>query len=377
MILAHRIRLDPTKKQEAYFWQACGTARFVWNWALAEWNRQYDNGERPNARKLAVQFNATKYTQFPWLRGMHRDTHSQPFIDLGRAFSKFFQKRAGRPTFKTKNKCRDAFYVANDQLGYTEASFHVRLPRIGVVRMTEPLRFAGKIMNARVTRQADCWFIAFQVEVGAYRQQRTGNGVVGADLGISTLATLSDGEQVQAPKPLSRFLDKFKRESRRLSRKERGSRNRQKQRVKLARLHSRISNIRKDCLHKLTTKLCRENQAVVVENLCVSGMMRNRRLSRAISDLGFYEFRRQLEYKGKIFGTEVILAPRFFPSTKKCSGCGNVKETMLLSERVYRCDCGREMDRDLNAAVNLHQLYTPGFGEINACGQEGSGSDSG
>lgn len=192
MILAHRVQLDPTFKQAAYFRQACGTARFVWNWGLAEWERQYKAGEKPSGPSLKRQFNAVKYDQFPWLRDVHRDAHSQPFSNLQKAFVSFFKGISRRPQFKKRGISRDSFYVANDKLRLIGK--RVRLPIIGWVRMRESLRFAGKIMGATVSRRADKWFVSIQVDVGEYRKLRSGDGIAGADLGVKSAITLSNGE---------------------------------------------------------------------------------------------------------------------------------------------------------------------------------------
>ena len=174
------------------------------------------------------------------------------------------------------------------------------------------------------------------------------------------MATPSNGEKVDGPKPLRKALKKLRRYSRQHSRKKKGSKNREKSRIRLARLHRRIRNIRKDSIHRLTTKLCRENQAVVIEDLSVRGMMRNRRLARHIADMGWCEFRRQLEYKSKIYGTRLVIADRWFPSSKKCSYCGAVRDELSLGERTFCCSsCGFKLDRDLNAARNLENLLAP------------------
>lgn len=368
MILAHKIRLEPNNRQKGYLTQAAGTARFVWNWALAEWDQQFKDGKKPNAIDLKKQFNQIKYEEFPWLKGIHRDAHSQPFADLKSAFQSFFKKTSKRPKFKKRGR-RDAFYLANDV--FRLDGDRVRLPKIGWINLSEKLRFQGKIMSARVSRQADQWFISIQVDVGDYQKPRAADGTVGVDLGIKTFAVTSSDQEFQSPKPLSKFLKKLKRLQRRLSKRIRGSNRFKKLTLQITRLHARISNIRKDALNKITTQLCRENQAIAIEDLNVSGMVKNRKLSRAISDLGFYEFRRQIEYKSRIFGTDLVVIDRWFPSSKTCSGCGEIKKTLTLSQRSFCCEgCGLEIDRDLNAAKNLHRA---GFAQLQARGPEGSG----
>lgn len=363
MILAHKIQIDPTRKQANYFARACGTSRFVWNWALAEWSRQYEAGEKPNGLKLKKQFNAIKYEQFPWLEGIHRDAHAQPFSNLQSAFVAFFKKRAKRPRFKRKG-VHDSFYVANDKLRLDGK--RIRLPVIGWVHLREPLRFDGKIQAATVSRTADRWFISIQVDVADYQKPRVGDDVVGADLGIKNTVTLSNGEQFDSPKALKAHLKRLRRLSRQHSRKQKGSQNRKKSSNRLAKLHWRVKCQRHDWLHKLTTRVCRENQSVVIEDLSVKNMMANHRLARAIADEGWYEFRRQLDYKSRIYGTEIVVAPRFYPSSKTCSSCGHVRAKLSLAERTYMCsECGISIDRDLNAARNLCTL---GLRGTNACG---------
>ena len=352
MILAHKITMDPTFQQHAYFVRAAGTARFTWNWALARWEELYAQGQRPTGSSLKLEFNAIKYEQWPWLTDIHRDAHAQPFANLQKAWAAFFKGDAERPRFKKKGKCRDSFYVANDK--FRVDGPHIRLPVVGWVRLRESLRFTGKIMGAVVSREADRWFVSIQVDVGDYRRERTGNGVVGVDLGLTTYATLSTGEKILGPKPLRAALRKLQRCSRRVSRRQKGSARRERAKRALARVHARVKNIRADFCHRLTSRLCRENQAVGVETLAVANLVRNRRLARAISDAAWSETLRQLAYKGPIFGCEVTAADRFEPSSKRCSDCGLVKDELPLSERVFRCEsCGSVRDRDHNAALNL------------------------
>jgi len=385
MHLTHKIALCPTPEQADYFRRACGTARFVWNWALAEWNRQSAAGLKPNAMALKKQFNAIKYAQYPWIKAIHRDAHAQPFAHLRRAWVRFFAARkAGRPAhapqFKKKGHCRDSFYVANDKFRLDGTTIH--LPKVGAVAMTEALRFDGNVLGATVSRTADRWFVAIHVEVtdAQYYRQRRGHGVCGVDVGVTAAATLSSGERIAAPKLLKAALRRLKIRGRRLSRKLEAARvaarvapqsalpkgtrlpkseGFKKASIALARTHARVANIRRDFTHKLTTRLCRENQAVAIEDVNVKGMLANGRLARAISDVGFGMFRSQMEYKAKRYGIRLVIADRWYPSSRLCSVCGAKHDALTLEDREWTCaQCGARHDRDLNAALNLKRLAT-------------------
>lgn len=377
MQLTHKIALNSTLEQISYFKRAAGTARFVWNWALGEWNRQYGLGQKPKAMALKKQFNQIKYQQYPWLTEVHRDSHAQPFTYLGKAWQRFFselknKQSAHEPRFKKKGKSRDSFYVANDKFRFEEG--FVYLPKIGKVALCESLRFEGKILGATVSRTADRWFIAVQVEVPEHKalKKRTGNEIVGVDLGITTAVTLSTGQKIDSPKPLKQALRRLRIRSCRISRKiemakaqtPKGARlslsqNRQKSSQALAKLHARIVNIRTDFTHKLTTQLCRENQAIGIEDLNVKGMLSNHKLARSLSDIGFGEFRRQLEYKVKRYGVHLVIADQWYPSTRLCSVCYTKNEALTLKDRQWQCSCCHtEHDRDLNASYNLERLAT-------------------
>ncbi len=387
MLLAHRIRIDATLEQREYFARAAGTARRVWNWALAEWQRQAALGLKPNALALKKQFNATKYAHpdwldehgRPWLRTVHRDAHAQPFAHLAKAWSRYFaQRRAGEkahsPRFKTKGRCRDAFYLANDKFRLEGPA--AVLPKVGRVALREALRWPGRILGASVSREAGHWFLSVQVEVpdALARRRRSSDAIVGVDLGVNRAATLSTGETIAAPRPLKAALRRLRIRSRRLSRKIEAektragivgnipkgtrlpaSKNRTKGAQALARLQARIARVRRDFTHKLTTRLCRENRAVVIEDLNVRGMLANARLAPAIVDVGFYEIRRQLQYKAARYGTTIVLVDPWYPSSKLCSACGKRNGDLSLGERAWNCAaCGAHHDRDVNAASTLN-----------------------
>ena len=292
-------------------------------------------------------------------------------IQLGQAFRNFFAGRAKYPTFRRKG-VDDRFTLTNDQ--FQVAGRRIRIPNLGWVPMREELRFSGKIVSATVSRQVDRWFASITVDTeDPPRHAAEHQGTVGVDLGVLNLATLSTGERVPGPKALRRELGRLRRLSRSLARKRMGSKNRAKAKNKLARLHARIANIRQDSLHQLTSDLTRRFDVIGIEDLNARGMVRNHRLARSIADMGFREFRRQLDYKAVRRGALVAVADRFFPSSKLCSVCGVVQEEVPLSVRLWTCPrCNTTHDRDLNAAINLAQHAVSSTAA--ACGGEGSGS---
>lgn len=354
--------------------RAAGVARFSWNWGLGEWNRQYEthktdpeNSRKPTIVSVKKQWSSVKHELFPWLKDSPANANLQPFTELGTAFRGFFEGKSKHPRFKKKGRCRDSFYVDNQKLRLIGKK--VKLPKIGTVKMREELRFHGRILKGTVSREADRWFVSVSVEMpDGYKRERTGDGKVGVDLGILTLATLSTGEKVANPRPLKMAIARLGRAQRAHSRKKKGSANRKKSARRLAVIHQRVKNVRRDATHKLTSKLCRENQTVVIEDLYVRGMAKNRRLACSISDASFGEIRRQLEYKAPLYGSEIIVVDRFFPSSKTCSRCGHIRESIPLSQRTFTCPvCDLSMDRDLNASINL---CTRGLRETHACGQD-------
>jgi putative transposase len=240
--------------------------------------------------------------------------------------------------------------------------------------MREVLRFPGKIMSATVSRVADCWFVSLCMDVPEQILPTVAKnqGVVGVDLGISALATLSTGEVIPGPKAHKQLLHRLKRLSRGLSKKQKGSGNRKKMQIKLGRLHARIANIRKDALHKLTSDITSRFDTIGIEALNVSGMMKHRYLARSIADMGFHEFRRQVEYKAERRGNRVIVADRWFASSKICSCCGYKMDVLTLSVRDWLCPvCHVQHNRDYNAAVNLKNMAVSST--VSACGEEGAG----
>lgn len=378
MLISHRTALDLNNVQATYMSQAAGTARFAYNWALTEWKAQYEEWKQDNSRPkpsqaaLRRQLNSIKREKFPWMLKVTKNAPQMAIIQLGKAFENFFAGRAKYPQYRKKGK-GDRFTLTNDQ--FRIDGCRIRIPNLGWVRMRESLRFSGKIMSATISRVGNRWLVSITVdsEDNSHLPKAENQGAVGVDLGVSALATLSTGETINGPKPHKALLSRVQRLSRSLSRKQKGSRNRWKAKIKLAKLHARIAAIRSDALHKLTTDLTRRFHTIGIEDLNVRGMMKNHHLARSIADMSFYELRRQLEYKAAMRGGLVMVADRFYPSSKTCSNCGHKLESLSLSVREWKCPvCGVLHDRDVNAAINLKNLAVSST--VSACGEDGSGS---
>lgn len=358
MIKAHKIRLNPTPEQGNYFARAAGTARFTYNWAVAQWQRQSEAGGKPSALALRTQLNAIKKDQFPWVYDVTKCAVEGAFMDVAVAFKNFFEgRKAGRktgfPRLKSKKRSRQSFYLANDT--FTIGDHWIDVPKLGRVNMSENLRFSGKILSARISKQASWWFVAITVEIPDDVPVNT-YPPVGVDGGLNRLATLSDGRRYENQRPLAHQLKKLRRLNKELARRTKGGKNWLKTKDKLGRLHSEIACIRLDWLHKLTTRIAKTSGIVAVEDLHVKGLMRNRCLSRSFSDASVGKLLDLLESKVPRQGAMLLKVDRFFPSSQLCHRCGARKVDLELSDRVFVCpdpDCGYSGDRDENAALNL------------------------
>ncbi len=374
MKLSHKIEIKPNNEQAKHLTHACGVARFTYNWALHRRIEAYKAGEHTTPKLLKAEFNQIKYTQFPFVMDVTKCAAEQALANLNTAYQRFFKKQARFPKFKKKGK-RDSFYISNDILKIE--STRVRVPKLGWVKTTEALRFKGKILSAVVSKHAHKWFISIAVELNEDQIPKAceNQAAIGVDLGIKALATLSNGEAFEGPKPLKKNLKKLRRANKRLSRRIKGSKNREKAYRHLARIHYRVACTRKDSLDKLSTYLCENFKIICVEDLATGNMLKNHKLARAISDMGWGELKRQLVYKSELCGNDLRVIGRFEPTSKTCCCCGNVKDSLKLSDRVYKCGhCGLVLDRDLNAALNI---CTVGLTGTYACGDIGAGSNSG
>ncbi len=387
---AFRYELVPTPAQRGALANHAGAARWAWNWGLSvrrkAWRRRRETLTAVDLHRLLNRLKRTP--RYRWLYEVSKCAPQEALRDLDRAYANFWRgqktgRRVGFPKVKKRGRCPERFRLTG-KIRVEDGA--VVLPRIGRVATKEPTgKFRGQILSATCRREADRWYCSLTVEVERADPVPVDGPVVGVDLGVSTFAVCSDGTRIQGPWAHERSLRKLGRRCRAVSRKQRGSANRRKAALGLARLHRKIRNQRLDHLHKATTTLAKAKSVIVVEDLHVAGMIRNRRLARAISDQGWAEFRRQLGYKTTWYGSRLVVAPRFYPSSKRCSGCGRVKEVLPLGVRVFCCQaCGLVIDRDLNAARNLAQLGGGAGGEggwvagsspetENACGAGSAG----
>jgi putative transposase len=366
---AFQFQLDPNQKQRVLLAKSVGCSRFVYNWGLAESQRRYElTGKRPPLGDLKAALVTLKKTDASWLYEVSAHIGQSALRDLNIAFERFFRGLEGEgpatgfPRFKRKGK-RDSARLYE----VTLEERHIRLPMIGRVRLKETRKrrgFDGRILSATITRRADRWFVALAVQrerdIVLPKAVSKPSQIVGVDLGLKTAAVIDDGSTTRVVEPqqaLRMKLRKLGRLNRQLARKQKRSHNREKAKLELARLHYKIACQRKNFLHQLSASLTKTKSVIVVEDLHVSGMKRNKSLALSIGDAGFGELRRQLEYKSTWYGSTIVVADRWFPSSKTCSACGCVKKSLTLADRVFECEtCGLSLDRDENAARNLRRL---------------------
>jgi len=365
---AYKTEIEPNNVQHTVLLKHSGAARFVYNWGLARRKEEYEKtGRSSNAIELHKQLTALKRTEFTWMYEVSKCAPQEALRDLDRAYKNFFETRAGHPRFKRRRLGAGSFKLRGSIKVFHDS---VQLPKIGMIRLKEKEYLPTQgvhIPSATVSEKAGKWFVSLQVEEEIEAQNNTGP-TAGVDVGISKLATISDGTVIANQKPLSRFERRKKRIQRSLARKARGSNNRARTVIRLARYELKVSNIRKDAIHKATTMLARTKSVIGVESLNVTGLLRNHHLAKHLADASLGEFLRQLKYKAKWNGGAVVEADSFFPSTRRCSSCGSVKDEMSLSERMYKCvNCGFEADRDLNAAMNLASVAASWAETQNAC----------
>lgn len=384
----YKTELDLNNEQRTACLKHAGCARFAYNWGLAHAIACYRaKGLRPTAIDLHKQLNALKPIDFPWMYEVSKCAMQEALRDLDTAYKHFFRRlqlkkegklkgKVGFPVFKKKSKGIGSFRLTGSIHVFADS---VQLPRLGRLRLHEHdyLPEGAKVLSATISEEAGRWFVSVQVEEEQDDPARTATSAIGVDLGIKTLATLSDGTSFSNPRALKHAQKRLRRFERQKARRKKGSQNRKKTCRKLAKQHARVAHIRRDATHKLTSHLVKNHALIAIEDLHVSGMLKNHKLAQAVSDSNFAEIRRQLTYKTEHYGTCLVVIDRFYPSSKTCSSCGYVKPELPLQERTYTCEaCGMILDRDYNAAINLlHEALritgsSPGS---DACGVDSSG----
>mgnify|MGYP003562104982 FL=1 len=396
--ISHKIELIPNNKQKTYFRKAFGCARLAYNWGIAEWQRRYKAGEKCSFIALNNAFNAIKGEQYPFVYEVSKYACTQSLRNVDRAYKNFFENlKKGKvcyPKFKRKKDNKGSFYFAEVKLSDTNTNSKVfkkmthnerlkrqylKVPNLGCVKMTRRVRFEGKINGVVISQEGSKYFASFSMLITEDEYKRTHPHAasnkkeksIGVDVGIKSALVLSDGISVDSPKPLKNNLRKIKRLSRQLDKRTHArtkqerlsgvkkSNNYRKLSLKLANTQRRVANIRRDFTQKVTTILTTHYGQIAVEDLNVTGMVKNHRLAQSVSDVAFGELLRQIEYKSAYNGVTVKKADRFYPSSKTCSVCGHVKHDLKLKDRIYCCDkCGSVMDRDYNASLNLLSLLS-------------------
>ena len=365
MLKSHKIRLEPNNKQATQLAQAAGVSRFAYNWALNQWKTQYNKGLKPNEADLRKQLNQIKHTEFPWMGDVTKCAPQEAIRDLGKAYQRFFTKQASYPKFKKKG-IRDSFRISSGN--FKIENKYIKLPRIGLVKMSETLRFEGRPITATVSKTAGEWFVSISVETTS-KEKPIPNQIVGVDWGVREAVDSHNNRSIM-PRAYRKSQSKLARAQKELARRQKGSKNREKSKLRVQKIHAKIRNQRQDYIHKLTTNLVENNHIIAIENLRIKNMSKNRRLSKSILDASYYEFRRQLEYKTKEQNTTLIIADQYYPSTQICSKC-EVKTKLTLKDRSWVCvHCSATHDRDLNAAINLEKLAVSSTERQNACGRE-------
>ncbi len=358
MLLGFKTKLKLNNNQRTQIAKHAGVARHAWNWGLGLTRQILDNNREnpeaqikfPSAIDLHKWLVAIVKPDYPWYYESSKCAPQFALRQLREAWARAFKKTSKPPRFKKKGR-NDSFTL--DGTIKVVDHFQIQLPKIGVVKTYERLPFGYKPKNVTISRKADSWYISYKMEI---EPQPTTKSVekVGADLGIKTLAYLSTGITFPSHMPYKRYAKRLARLQWLNRNKVIGSANWKKAQLKIAKLHAKIANIRKDTLHKLTTYLAKNHGEIVIEDLNVSGMLKNGKLAKAIADMGFHEFRRQLEYKCQLYGSKLTIADRFFPSSKTCSNCGWYNPDLKLSDRWFLCvGCGSFQERDWNAALNL------------------------
>lgn len=357
MLLAHKIEIRPTPEQEQFFESACGSSRHLWNNMVAHFSSRGNKF----SKKAAREFYYNSRNEYTWYNELSTEIFQSTIGNLENAFKGFFKSKKGFPKFKKKG-IKDSFNISQAQK-FSIIGRNLRIEKFNrgkslpPISLREKLRFTGKPKQLTISKTGGKWFASVLVEVesGYNLKQPTSNKHVGIDLGIKTLVTTSEGVSIGKSNRLSKQLSKLVKLQQRLANQKKGSNRRAKTKQKISKLHFYVAQQRKSLLHSVSDYLTSKHEIICMEDLDVKGMLENgnKNLSRMVSDVGMYELRRQLEYKSFLRGGKILFVDQYFPSSKMCSVCGNIKQDLKLSDRTYNCGCGYSIDRDLNAARNI------------------------
>jgi len=373
MIRSQKLLLNPNNQQRNLLCGSAGLARFAWNWSVAFCRRHYAifsgrayKYKRPSAFSLMKFWNKIKVRRFPWVANYSKNIAEESFKKFDKAMDAAF-KRLGKkqlpgfPRFHKRGVKESFNVIPSSDRPLKISGNRIRIPRVGMVRFETPLRWSGAAMvYGQVKLRAGRWWLTLAYDLPDPPKLAQGRPVCGIDLGCTVLATIVSGgevaEEVKPLKPFAKAKRKVKRLCRVVSRRTKGSKRRERAKLRVAKAHERVANLRANQLHQLSSRLVKRFGVIVLEDLNVKGLAGGM-LAGTISDLGFAEFRRQVEYKSATSGTRVVLADRFFPSSKSCSRCGEIRDDLSLSDRTFRCGgCGLSIGRDHNAGTNLEKL---------------------
>lgn len=366
MIKATKVRLFPSEIQERLMWKSVGVARRTYNFALDLKDNHYryyrETLKENDIKKIITELK--KLDEYKWLSEVSSRIPNQAIRDCDRAYKNYFKGLSKHPKFKSKKKSKNSFYNDNTRLKVKENKL-VMLEKIGRIKTNEQIEIGVKYYNPRISYDGKYWYLSVGIEK-EYDKQELTDISLGIDLGLKNLAVLSNGtiyKNINKSQKVKKIEKKLKRLQRKVSKKyennKKGSNyyktnNIKKIEKQIKLTHRRLANIRNNYLHQITTAIVKTKPSrIVIEDLNVRDMLKNKYLSNQIGKMGFYEFRRQLEYKCKMNGIELVVADRWYPSSKICSCCGLIKKDLKLSDRTYNCECGLSIDRDLNASINL------------------------
>lgn len=364
---SYKTRIYPNNIQMQQIEQTIGSSRFVYNYFLEHRINRYKNLKESSTFAKDCKILTEIKNENTWLKEVDKFALQNSLRDLEKSYKSFFNSNFGFPKFRSKKKSNNSYRTTwmkshvSKKTGEVKGNIErgeklIKLPKLSWIKCKHSFNFSNviKINNCTISKsKSGKYFASFSCEVLKKAKFKTDSSI-GIDLGIKEFATMSDGTVIPNHRLLYKYKEKLAKEQRKFAKMKNGSNNKEKQRIKIARIYERVSNCKSDFLHKLTTQLVENQDIIVIEDLNVRGMMKNRKLSKAIFNANFYEFRRQLQYKCDWYGKQLVVVDRWFPSSKLCSNCGNKKDDLKLSNRIYTCEkCNLEIDRDLNALTNI------------------------